>query len=256
LKRLIVNADDFGRTPGVNEGTLEAYVKGIVTSATVMVLEPAAEAGIRLARAVAPGLALGLHFTVTGGGVSACPAGSLPRLAPGGRFARSTEELPDRIPEPEVRRELEAQIALFEKMAEGPPSHLDSHHHSALHVSVQPVFAAVARQRGLPVRAASGRAFEQLRQGGLQSPDYFIESFFGSGATSANLRFVLSHLRDGVSELMCHPGYPDEPLLQASSYAREREQELAALCDPSVRETISADGIELITFRELPGPAA
>ncbi|HEY3124199.1 MAG TPA: ChbG/HpnK family deacetylase [Thermoanaerobaculia bacterium] len=251
MKRLIVNADDYGRTPGVNEGTLEAYVKGIVTSATVMILEPAAQEGIRLARAAAPDLALGLHFAVTGGGASASLAGTLPRLAPGGRFVRSVEELPDRIPEEEIRREIEAQIALFEKLAGRPPTHLDSHHHSALHVSVQPVFAAVALERGLPVRAANSRARGQLRESGLHIPDYFIESFYGSGATAENLRFVLAHLREGVSELMCHPGYPDEALLAGSSYAREREQEVAALCDPMIRESLAADDIELITFREL-----
>src|SRR5512141_21797 len=117
MKRLIVNADDFGRTAGINEGTLEAYVMGIVTSATVMILEDAAEEGLRLAAAVAPNLALGLHFAVTGGGRSASGPGALPRLAPGGRFFRSLEELPERIPPEEVLRELEAQIALFEKRA-------------------------------------------------------------------------------------------------------------------------------------------
>ena len=70
-KRLIVNADDFGRTPGVNEGTLEAHLNGIVTSATVMVLEKAARDGIRQAIERAPKLGLGLHFMLTGGGVPA-----------------------------------------------------------------------------------------------------------------------------------------------------------------------------------------
>ncbi len=251
MKRLIVNADDYGRTPGVNEGTLEAYVMGIVTSATVMVLEPSAEEGIRLARAVAPDLALGLHFVVTGGGACASPAGSVPRLAPGGCFVRTVEELPDRIPEEEIRRELEAQIALFERLAGRPPTHLDSHHHSALQTSIQPVFAAVALERGLPVRAANSRARQQFLQAGLHIPDHFIESFHGSGATAENLKFVLAHLREGVSELMCHPGHPDEALLAGSSYAREREQEVAVLCDPAIREILSADGIELISFREL-----
>jgi predicted glycoside hydrolase/deacetylase ChbG (UPF0249 family) len=251
MKRLIVNADDFGRTPGVNEGTLEAYVMGIVTSATVMVLEPAAEDGIRLARAIAPDLALGLHFVLTGGGACASPPAAVGRLAPGGRFVRSVEELPDRIPAEEVRRELEAQIALFEQMAMRPPTHLDSHHHAALHVSVQPVYAAVAKKRRLPVRASSGRAREQLQEAGLQLPDNFIESFYGSGATAQNLKFVLAHLREGVSELMCHPGHPDEALLAGSSYAHEREREIAALCDPTIRERLAEDQIELITFREL-----
>jgi predicted glycoside hydrolase/deacetylase ChbG (UPF0249 family) len=251
MKRLIVNADDYGRTPGVNEGTLEAYVMGIVTSATVMVLEPAAEEGIRLARAVAPGLALGLHFAVTGGGNSASSPVSLPTLAPGGRFVRNVEDLPGRLPEGEVRRELEAQIGLFEKMAGKPPSHIDSHHHSALHVSIHPVFADVAAEHGLPVRASNGRAAAQLKQAGVRVPDYFIESFFGSGATAANLRLLLNHLRDGTSELMCHPGHSDEALVSGSSYAKEREQEVAALCDPSIREVLTASGIELVTFREL-----
>jgi len=251
VKRLIVNADDYGRTEGVNEGTLEAYVKGIVTSATVMVLEPAAETGIQLARAAAPGLALGLHFAVTGGGPCASPPGTVARLAPGGRFVRAADELPTRIPEGEIRRELEVQIALFEKIAGRPPTHLDSHHHSAAHISIQPVFADVAAEHGLPVRASNARSAAQLRQAGLRVPDYFIESFFGSGATTANLRLLLEHLREGVSELMCHPGHPDEALLAGSSYAKEREQEVAVLCDPAVREALTAAQIELITFREL-----
>src|SRR5262245_8598176 len=251
MKRLIVNADDYGRTPGVNEGTLEAYVKGIVTSATVMVLEPAAEAGVQLARAAAPGLALGLHFAVTGGGPCASPAASVPRLAPGGRFVRNVEDLPVRVPDTEVRRELEAQIALFEKMAGKAPTHLDSHHHSALHVSIQPVFADVAAEHGLPVRASNARAGIQLRESGVRVPDHFIESFFGPGATAANLKLLFEHLREGVSELMCHPGYPDEALLSGSTYAKEREKEIAALCDPSVREMLRASKIELATFRDL-----
>src|ERR1700675_3200608 len=235
MKRLIVNADDYGRTAGINEGTLEAYVKGIVTSATVMILESAAEEGLRLARAAAPDLALGLHFTVTGGGRSASPPGAIPRLAFGGRFVRSIEELPERIPEEEIRKELEAQIALFEKLAGKPPTHLDSHHHSALHVSVAPVFASVAKERGLPVRASNGRALEQLRAKGLCVPDYFLESFFGSGATPETLRFILTHLREGVSELMCHPGYPDDTLVKNSSYARGGEKEITPFCARGVR---------------------
>ena len=251
MKRLIVNADDYGRTPGINEGTLEAYVKGIVTSATVMILESAAEEGLALARAAAPDLALGLHFAITGGGQSASPAGALPWMAPGGRFVRNVKDLPDRIPQDEVRRELEAQLALFEKKAGKPPTHMDSHHHSALHYSVAPVFSAVAKARGLAVRASNARAHAQLRQEKLRVPDYFLESFYGSGATLANLKFILAHLREGVSELMCHPGHPDVALLNDSTYSREREHEIVALCDPSLRATLAAEGVQLITFREL-----
>ena len=124
MKILIVNADDFGRTPGVNAGVLEAHGGGIVTSATVMVLEKAAARGIREASERAPRLSLGLHFCVTGGGPPAAPARALPTLAPGGRFRRVPEELPAEIPAAEVRAELEAQIALFQMLAREDPSHL------------------------------------------------------------------------------------------------------------------------------------
>ena len=153
MKRLIVNADDFGRTPGVNAGILEAHAAGIVTSATVMVLEPSAARGIRDAAERGAKLSLGVHFTLTGGGPPASAARAVPTLAPGGRFPRTAEELPRRIPEAEVRAELEAQIEIFQVLARRPPTHLDSHHHAARHPDVAPVFAAVARERSLPVRA-------------------------------------------------------------------------------------------------------
>jgi hypothetical protein len=51
---------------------------------------------------------------------------------------------------------------------------------------------------------------------------------------------------------MCHPGYPDEALLSGSSYAKDREKEIAALCDPSIREVLAAEEIQLVTFRDLP----
>ena len=251
MKRLIVNADDFGRTPGVNEGTLEAHLKGIVTSATVMVLEPAAAEGIARARERAPRLSLGLHFVLTGGGAPASAPGEAAALAPGGRFRRHAEELPERLPAGEIRRELESQIALLTKMMSRPPSHLDSHHHSALHPSVQAVFAEVARERGLPVRAASLAAMAQLRAAGVKTPDRFLDSFYGEGATVENLQSLLEALPEGVSELMCHPGRADAALLSGSSYASGREREIEALCDAGVRRLLEERDIRLVSFREL-----
>ncbi|HSS45754.1 MAG TPA: ChbG/HpnK family deacetylase, partial [Thermoanaerobaculia bacterium] len=234
MKRLIVNADDFGRTPGVTDGTLEAHRNGIVTSATVMVLERAAPSGIRQALERAPRLSLGLHFVMTGGGAPAAAPASVARLAPGGRFLRRAQELPEDLSAEEVRRELQAQIAIFEALAGRPPSHLDSHHHVALHAAVAPIFAQVAREKSLPVRAASDRARDALRQAGVAVPDHFLESFYGEGATPKDLRALLGRLPDGTSELMCHPGYADQPLVAASSYAKEREREVEILCDPAL----------------------
>jgi predicted glycoside hydrolase/deacetylase ChbG (UPF0249 family) len=248
VKRLVVNADDFGRTAGICDGTLAAHRGGIVTSATAMVLESAAADGIRKARAESPALDLGLHVVLTGGGRPASPPETVASLAPGGRFARNAEVLPPRIGSEEVLREIEAQIALFERMAGTPPSHLDSHHHSALHPDVEPAFAEAARRHGLPVRAASPEARERLRHAGVRTPDTFLDGFFGAGATIENLRALLEALPVGTSELMCHPGFPDEALLRDSTYAADRGREVEILRVPELRALLARLGVELVPF--------
>ncbi len=251
MKRLIVNADDFGRTPGISAGTLEAHRGGIVTSATAMVLEDPAGRGIREALARAPRLSLGLHLTLTGGGRPAAAIGDLPTLAPGGRFVRRLEDLPASIPEREVRAEIHAQIEVFRVLAGREPSHLDSHHHAALHPSIQPVFGAVARERSLPVRAASGEARSILRKAGVRTPDAFLDGFHGEGVSFESLERILEALKDGVSELMCHPAEVDDALRAGSRYADERDAEREILCEPSIRERVRSLAIELIGFDEL-----
>jgi predicted glycoside hydrolase/deacetylase ChbG (UPF0249 family) len=250
-RRLIVNADDFGRTPGINQGTIEAHLKGIVSSATVMVLEKPARDGIKQAQELAPKLSLGLHFVMTGRSSPASAAISVPTLAPGGMFPRNAEALAREIPEGEIRRELLAQIALFELAAGRPPSHVDSHHHAALHPSVQPVFAAVAQGRGLPVRAASSKARDDLRAAGLKVPDFFLSAFHGDGVAFDKLAALIFNVPHGTTELMCHPGHVDDALVESSTYAREREKELAILCDPGIREVVTKNSIELVAFGDL-----
>jgi predicted glycoside hydrolase/deacetylase ChbG (UPF0249 family) len=251
VKRLIVNADDFGRTSGVNAGVLEAHLSGIVTSATVMVLESAAEEGVSEALRRAPRLSLGLHFVLTGGGLPASPLERIPSLLLGGRFPRTAESLPPDLSREEISRELEAQISLFTKMAGRLPSHLDSHHHSALHPSVQPVFAEAARRRGLPVRASSAAARDALKASGVTTPDRFFDGFYGAGATAENLRAILRELAEETSELMCHPGRADEKLVSGSTYARERERELTILCDRELRTLLAEADIRLVSFADL-----
>jgi len=248
MKRLIVNADDLGRTPGLNAGVLDSHLYGIVTSSTVMILEKSAREGVRRILDMAPRLSLGLHFAITGGGTPASAPSSVPTLAPGGKFVAKAEELPAELPADEIRRELSAQIAVFEAIARRPPSHLDSHHHVALHPSVLPAFGKVALERGLPVRAANATAREWLRQAGLRVPDEFLGSFYAEGATRDNLSALVENLQDGVSELMCHPGHPDNELRRISDYSDDREREVQILCDPEVPNLLDRHGVELIGF--------
>jgi len=251
VKSLIVNADDFGRTAGINAGVLEAHGRGIVTSATVMVLEKAAARGVREASERAPRLSLGLHFCVTGGGPPAAPARALPTLAPGGRFRRLPEELPAEIPAAEVRAELEAQIAVFQMLARQHPSHLDSHHHAARHPSIAPVFAAVAAARSLPARAADDASRRALRAAGVRTPDRFEGGFHGEGVRVERLVRILEELPDGVTELMCHPAIVDDALREGSRYADAREEEREILCDPAIRQLVRSLGIRLVGFEAL-----
>ena len=248
MKRLIVNADDFGRSPGVNAGVLEAHGRGIVTSATAMVLEKAAARGIREAAERAPRMSLGLHFVLTGGGSPATPVREIPTLAPGGRFPRTAGELPARIPAEEIRRELDAQIELFQVLSRKSPTHLDSHHHVALHPSVAPVFAAVAREWSLPARASSDEARRGLREAGVRTPDRFVDGFFGEGVRFEILEEILEKLADGTAELMCHPGRVDAELKASSTYVEERESELNVLTDARIRELVLARKIDLVGF--------
>lgn len=236
----------------MNSGTLEAHLFGIVTSATVMVLEPAAEEGVSEASRRAPNLSFGLHFVLTGGGLPASSLERVPSLLVGGRFPRDAAALPRKLAEDEVSRELEAQIFLFEKMTGRPPTHLDSHHHSALHPSIQPVFAEAARVRRIPVRASSDAARASLRAAGVRTPDRFVDAFYGDGASAETLSAILRSVADEkTTELMCHPGRADERLLSGSTYAREREREIALLCDPEVRTIVTQQGIELVSFCDL-----
>jgi chitin disaccharide deacetylase len=250
-RRLIVNADDFGRTRGVNAGILRAHLEGIVTSGTAMVLEPAAAEGFREASSRGPRLDLGLHVVLTGGGPSASAGGSLPTLAPGGRFVRNAEALPERIEPGEIRLEIAAQVAAFERLAGRPPSHLDSHHHAALHPAIAPEFEGAAARLGVPARASSPAARESLRRNGVRTPDFFEDGFFGAAATREKLRAILEALPGGTSELMCHPAVPDAELLATSTYAAERERELEILCDPGIRELLAKLEIALVGYSAL-----
>jgi hypothetical protein len=175
----------------------------------------------------------------------------VPSLVVNGRFPRASEDLRPELAAEEIARELEAQMFLFERMAGTGPSHLDSHHHSALHPSVQAVFAETALSRGLPMRASSVAAREELRAAGLRTPDLFLDGFYGEGANAENLRALIRALPRGTAELMCHPAHVDERLLSGSSYAKERERELALLCDPDVRMLLAQEDVELIAFPDL-----
>jgi predicted glycoside hydrolase/deacetylase ChbG (UPF0249 family) len=230
-RSLIVNADDFGLSPGVNEGIVVAHERGIVTSASLMVRWPAAAEAARSARDH-PELGLGLHVDLSEweyrDGAWLCV---YQVVDPNDRSAVADE----------VARQLDA----FRRLTGRNPTHLDSHQHVHREEPVKSVLIDQARALAVPLRHLSPSVT-------------YRGDFYGQTATSVplpgavsadRLIEVLKSLSPGITELGCHPGL-DPDLV--SMYSPERVEEVKALCDPRVRETVAAEGITLRNFSDLP----
>jgi predicted glycoside hydrolase/deacetylase ChbG (UPF0249 family) len=246
VRTLIVNADDFGLTRGVSAGILAAHRHGIVSSTTVLVTADPDRA--QLAEARQAGLGLGLHVNLTLGRPLTRPRSLVDRA---GNFVRDPRRAAAGAEPREVRAEVEAQIARFEKLVGGPPTHLDTHHHVGLYASVREVVLEVAREHGLPVRSQDAAARARARSAGLRTPDHFFgesgpDAYWSAARTLAHL----AALPAGVSEFMCHPGRFDADLAY-SRYGRQREVELIGLGAPAARAAVAALGIRLRHFGQL-----
>lgn len=279
-RQLIVNADDYGRSRGVSRGILQAHREGIVTSTTVMINQPGVE--LHLAEALnCPALGIGLHLVFTAWKPVLSP-GRIPSLVHvNGHFLdqHTVWARAESISTQDLHAELAAQVDRFERLAGRLPDHLDCHHFVHLYPPFFQVYADLATHFRLPLRVpfppeadfrqaletlpflegfphdlvrgmiVTNSALLQARH--LAYPDRFVATFFGREAlTLEHLLDLLDALPEGISELMCHPGY-DDPALATSTYRTEREIELALLTHPAVRRRIEELAIELVTYRTL-----
>lgn len=245
MKRLIVNADDFGMSPGISRGILEAHHKGIVTSTTVMIGYPDAPSNLAAGINDAPDLGFGLHITLTGGGPPVSPVHTIPTLLndegtfPGIEYWLRHLEL---INPAELELEVRAQFDRFVQTVGRFPDHLDCHHGCLYQMTAgQTLLLALANEHDLPIRKGEGLTARQ--------PDHFVDSFYDTTATLGDLLLALTTLKEGTSELMCHPGYAEADLIDI--YREPRAAEVKALTHPSTREVIKAEGIVLIKFSDL-----
>ncbi len=246
MKRLIVNADDFGLTRGVSDGILAAHRHGLVTSTTMLVNRMIPDD--QLGRLRDSGMGVGLHVNLTLG-EPLTRGRSLVDAA--GRFVRDARHAAARAKASEVSAEITAQLERFERLFRRPPSHLDSHHHVGQLPPVRDAFVQLAIEARLPVRSQDERARIGARSSGLRTPDHFFgesgpEAYWSLHRTLAMLR----RLPDGCSEFMTHPGYCDAEL-SYSRYGRQRETELAGLGSAAARAAATALGIRLSDFRNL-----
>jgi predicted glycoside hydrolase/deacetylase ChbG (UPF0249 family) len=227
-RTLIVNADDLGLSEAVNAGIAAAHERGIVTSASMMVRQGAAAAAASYA-AAHPDLAVGLHVDL--GQWDYVNGEWMPA------YQRCAPEDPVA-----VAAECRGQLRAFRDLLGRDPTHLDSHQHTHMSEPVATVASEIAAELGVPLRARPVRY-----EGG-----FYGQSGKGEPVPEAigveNLLRILSSLPAGATELGCHPGLG---MGEESSYGREREAEVEALCDPRVRAAIEREGIELRSFAQL-----
>jgi hopanoid biosynthesis associated protein HpnK len=276
-RQLIVNADDFGISRGVNRGIVEAHRQGLVTSASLMANLPSAEDALTRA-ATCPNLGLGLHLTLTAGR-PLTPPERVPSLvdADGSFHALGTllaRLSLGKVRAGDLRRELSAQVEWSLKRGV-LPDHLNSHHHVHIHPRVTPIVVALAREHGvawvrsplerglspallgLPpkdaARTVAISAFGLLTRlaiarAGLHTTRQFRGIGLGPGFGQRELLSLIEQVPPGLTELMTHPGYPDDELLRLTVFGKGRDRELSALTAPVTRDAVRRRRIRLTSF--------
>ncbi len=250
-KLLIVNADDFGFTPDVNAGILEAHLSGIVTSTTLMACGEAFEDAVCLARQQ-PSLDVGCHLVLVGG---------VSLLADRRRYPTTTPELLRAVVlrHISVYDELVAQVSRILE-AGIRPTHLDTHKHVHLIPSIARAVARISSEFDIPwVRRplefplAGAYTAGIFRHGGCRMTDRFA-GFRQTGCLdTAVLVDLIRSLPHGTTELMCHPGYFRAALQRARTRLKEsRQRELEALTSLEAKDAIQAAGVQLTNYRSLP----
>jgi hopanoid biosynthesis associated protein HpnK len=287
MKQLILNADDFGLTRGVNEGIVRAYREGVLTSTTLMATGAAFDDAVTRAKENL-GLGVGCHL-VLAGGQSVAPKEQVGSLVDKEGFLPESLGIflalvsAGRIRSEEIEMELRAQIEKI-RAAGIEPTHLDTHKHTHVHPRVMEAVGKVAQRSGIqkirkPVEnlrdswrssktngnghialllaAAAVRpvepAFQAIaRRFELCWPDHFLGLAITGRLGPEVLRRMIEKLPEGSTEIMLHPGVCDEDLKKSVTRLKEqRETELAALLDPRVKSAVAEQGIRLISYREL-----
>jgi predicted glycoside hydrolase/deacetylase ChbG (UPF0249 family) len=231
-RRLIVNADDFGLSAGVNRGIAQAHEHGILTSASMMVRASHATEAAAYAKAH-PELSVGLHV-------------DLYEWHYNGEHWVAAYEVVNADDEAEVGAEVAAQVERFCALVGCEPTHLDAHQHAHRSEPAQSIVLEHARRLGVPVRGFTpGLRYEGgfYGQSGKGEP-------WPTGITVEGLSALLRALPAGASELGCHPALDDD---SGSSYSAERTIETATLCDPRVRAVLDDEEIALRSYRDWAG---
>jgi hopanoid biosynthesis associated protein HpnK len=285
VKRLIINADDFGLTAGVNLGISEAHENGILTSATLMANGAGFEDAIQLSHS-APRLSVGCHVVLVDGSPVLDPT-RVQSLLDGEslKFRQALSKfailsLSGRLKADEIEAEARAQIRKLQS-AGIEVSHIDTHKHTHIFPPVLRPLLRAAKACGVravrnpfePVpmsllaeqpslwkrlaqvkllRALAKTFFKAVKDAGMISPDGAV-GIATTGALNEKLfRALIENLPDGTWEFVSHPGYNDAELQTVGTRLREsRIQELHILTSTAARDILESNNIELISYRDL-----
>jgi predicted glycoside hydrolase/deacetylase ChbG (UPF0249 family) len=258
--RVIVNADDFGLHPAVNEAVSRGHTDGLITSASLMTLGSACEDAVRLARRL-PTLDLGLHFCLVG--VRGLPAGL-------GPFAIAC--LRGQFPSSRIAGELRRQLT-FAQGTGLSISHIDAHQHlhalpwvmrivcrMAAEYDIPgirlpldgPAFTAIPTGRRVQVaalRTASRMSRRYLLAAGRRTTDHFAGMAVSGHLTPETLMTYLRQAQPGTTEIVCHPGADNKILGSLYDWGYDWEGELAAVTSPEALKIAHGGRIEAISWQ-------
>jgi hopanoid biosynthesis associated protein HpnK len=266
MRKLIITADDFGLTRGVNEAIEQAHLAGILSTASLMVAGEAADDAIACARRLL-NLRVGLHLVLVDGH-SVLPHRAIPSLVDmTGRFREGQVQLGLKyFFSWKARRQLAAEIrAQFDAFQQTGLvlDHVNAHKHMHLHPTVARLLIRIGRDYGLRCvrvpaeppallkaigcRASTGDRLlylwsrvlrRQARIAGLFVNDYVFGIVLSGHMTSMHVSRALSYLPDGLTEMYFHPATRRDDVLDRSMASYEHEAEAAALVDPQIQKAI------------------
>ncbi|MBE6075201.1 MAG: ChbG/HpnK family deacetylase [Selenomonas ruminantium] len=279
VKRLIVNADDFGRHELINAAVERGVTEGCLRSATLMPGGKAFASAVAVAKRHAE-LGVGIHFTLVNG-YPVLPPAEIPSLvtAQGVFYDDHTafvkRFITGKVNLEEVRAELAAQLQKLEQ-AGLVLTHADSHQHMHTLPGIIDIVLELAAAAGIKavrtprtplfcgkfggVGQLIGRlglgTLAQLAAGkaqkrGLATPDHFAGIVAGEAVSEAYLREIIQQLQPGTTEVMMHPGTENAVLVPDCGWEHDFEAELAAIVSPAVRELAAAGAVEITDFRAL-----
>jgi len=268
MRYLIVTADDLGLTKSINEGIAKACSEGVVTAVSVIPTGEAFEDAIKVMSCL-PVKDIGAHLALTE---------TTPLLSSSKFYKNHTNIffslVSGRINKEDIYQELKAQLERLKKTGL-KITHINSHEHVHLAPQVLDIFIRLAREYNIPAirfpRADRPPAFlsmrenyrsillshfarrinNNLRDSGLAYTDFFIGLLDAGKLDIDKVKMIVGNLKEGVTELVTHPGFLSPEVLKYYKWHKGGETELFALTDNRIKKAIRDNDVKLITYGEL-----